>query len=197
MQCGAWQPRVAPSALEDLLSYDDCLGEPDRDLDGLTDACEHALARAFAPVLLQNNGDCDFDAAGGRIRGGYMHAAQGVEAGRVRIAYLPAYLTDCGWAGLKCLLPGVDCSPHAADSEFIVVDAVHDERAGWRVEGVFLSAHCFDGDAPACRWWRGAELSELEWTGSHPIVRVADGRHANYPDRAACERGHHFLDSCD
>lgn len=30
-----------------------------------------------------------------------------------------------------------------------------------------------------------------------PIVWVAEGRQANYPGRAACDRGHHRIDTCD
>ena len=195
--CGtASAPRPVPTAAGALPTLDDCAALPDRDADGMSDACEVAFAEAFAPILLQSAGDCAFDTTRGRIDGGYLHAAQPDGPDRVRVAYLPAYLTDCGWEGTKCLLPGVDCRAHAGDSEFIVVEAQADGGT-WRMTGVFLSAHCFDGNADDCRWRREAELAEVEWDGLRPVVWVAHGRHANYPTRAACDRGHYFLDTCD
>src|SRR5690606_3383380 len=115
-------------------------------------------------------------------------------------AYLPAYYRDCGWAGAKCLLPFVNCAPHAGDSEFVVVDAV---RRGdrWVTAAVFLSAHCFGGSGADCRWYRGLEVERFAWADGvalgAPIVWVAEGRQANYPGRAACDRGHHRIDTCD
>ena len=182
--------RVAPSPAE-------CVRGADRDDDGLSDACELALAQAFAPVLMQNPNDCEWRTSGSqpRIAGGYVHVVQAVDAGRVRIAYLPAYRTDCGWDGPKCLLPGVDCRPHAGDSEAIVIEALH-TADGWRPAGVFLSAHCFDGDAPGCDWFRDAELAAFDWSSAGPVVWVSEGRHANYARRRDCDRGHRRLDVC-
>ena len=176
----------------------------DRDMDGLDDVCEDALADAFAPVLMQDPDDCAWtrvarNSAAGEfegIAGGYAHAVQRVSTARVRLAYLPAYTVDCGWEGAKCILPGVDCDAHAGDSEAIVVEV---EAAGdeWRPVGVFLSAHCFDGAAKSCRWYRDDELAQFEWDGARPVVWVSSGRHANYPSEQACDRGHYRLDTCD
>src|SRR5690606_26521741 len=65
---------------------------PDIDDDGLSDACERALAAAFAPQLMLHATRCTLPAAGNddRIAGGYFHAAQPVR-GVVRLVYMPAY----------------------------------------------------------------------------------------------------------
>lgn len=69
------------------------------------------------------------------------------------------------------------------------------------MEAVFLSAHCFGRAGGACRWYRGDELERFDWAGraagSPPIVWVSEGRHAGYPSRAACDRGHYLVDTCD
>ena len=181
-------PRVASG----LTPMSVCISGADSDHDGLNDRCEAELARAFAPILLQDPADCEQD--DGRPAGAYLHAVQRTGPNAVRVAYLPAYATDCGWAGAKCILPGVDCDAHPGDSEIIVVE-VHANALSWQPNAVFLSAHCFDGDADDCRWYDA--LLELDWEDSRPIVWVSAGRHANYPSRRACDRGHFYLDSCD
>lgn len=171
----------------------------DRDADGLSDGCELELARAFAPVLVVRAAGCNLDESvlPARLGGGYLHAVQRAGAS-VRVAYLPAYFRDCGWRGAKCWLPRVDCSPHDGDSELIVVEASLDTTTGaWHPRAVFLSAHCFTGSAQGCRWYVGEELERFAWEGAAPVVWVAEGRHANYPDRRACDRGHYGLDTCD
>jgi hypothetical protein len=174
----------------------------DADEDGLADPCELELARAFAPELIAQPGGCDWapDERPPRLGGGYYFAtAPARMPGHVRVAYLPAYYRDCGWSGPQCRLPFVDCSPHAGDSEFLVVEVEH-SASEWTVRGIFLSAHCFDGAAPGCRWYRDGALAAFGWRGppraSGPVVWVAAGRHANYPTREACERGHRWVDTC-
>lgn len=173
---------------------------PDADEDGLSDACESALAEAFAPQLMFQGTRCTLPSAGtgDRLAGGYFHAAQPVR-GAVRLVYLPAYYRDCGWSGFKCVF--VDCSGHAGDSETIAVDVRRLETGEWAAESIFLSAHC-EGDPDGdCRWYSGDDLEQFEWVNDidrgAPVVWVSDGRHANYPTRAACERGHWWLDTCD
>lgn len=171
----------------------------DTDLDGLSDACETALATAFAPILMQDAGDCLWSehAESARIAGGYHYAVDAADDDLVRIAYLPGYLRDCGWSGAKCLLPGVDCRPHAGDSEAVIVEVRFDgTRAAWLPTAIFLSAHCFESDSKTCRWYEGAELEAFGWRGTSPVVWVASGRHANYPSRGACDAGHYWLDDC-
>ena len=175
----------------------------DVDRDGLDDGCELAIAQAFAPVLRIDRRDCLWDAAAGRLSGGYLFAAQPRPDGasRVRVAYLPAYFRDCGWAGVACWLRAGACGAHAGDSELIVVDVEPNDFGQWRAVGVFLSAHCFGRSAGDCRWYRGTERGEFDWpdddvTGS-PVVWVARGKHAHYASRRACDRGHWSYDSCD
>lgn len=177
----------------------------DADADGLDDACELALASAFAPELIVDARDCLWreNPAPARLDGGYLFAAQPtLGEGAVRIAYLPAYYRDCGWTGIACTFRGPGCSAHAGDSELIVVDVVPDAAVGvWRTVGVFLSAHCFGRSDGRCRWFRGDELSAFAWAGDiaggAPRVWVARGKHANYPSRGACDSGHWYQDTCD
>ena len=171
-----------------------CAAGRDVDSDGLSDGCELHAAATFAPILLQDARDCEWD--GSRIEGGYLHAVQRIDTDRVRIAYLPAYHADCGWQGAKCILPGVDCDRHEGDSEAIIVEAEVTD-AGWRPVGLFLSAHCFDSGSDECRWYRERNLRAIDWAGGRPIVWVSSGRHANYPNPRACDRGHYRLDTCD
>ena len=169
----------------------------DADQDGLADACELAIAHAFAPLLRVHPGDCAVIAGASTLQAGFLFVAQPVAAG-VRVAYLPAYARDCGWSGAVCWLRGRGCGGHAGDSELIVVDVAPTAAGEWRPVGVFLSAHCFGGADGRCRWYRGASLAQLAWdsTGA-PVVWVARGKHANYPSAGSCDRGHWGFDSCD
>jgi hypothetical protein len=173
---------------------------PDSDEDGLADACELALSRAFAPVLTMHSTRCTLPAADadGRIAGGYFHAAQPAR-GVVRLVYMPSYYRDCGWHGARCIL--VDCSGHAGDSELIVVDVRQKQDGAWITDAIFLSAHCFGRSERDCRWYRDHQLDQFEWANDiergAPVVWVSDARNANYPSYYACERGHWLLDRCD
>lgn len=176
--------------------------EPDVDADGISDSCELLLAQAFAPELIVYAGGCNYDQSvqPHRLGGEYYFGVQ-PNSGGVRVAFLPAYYNDCGWHGLKCWLPLMNCAPHAGDSELIVVDATLDSATNrWRTKAVFLSAHCFGRWAADCRWYRDVDLDRFEWVASQhggaPVIWVADGRQANYPTSTACDRGHTFVDTC-
>jgi hypothetical protein len=198
----ARQPAPVPTGLRvDWMAT--CTAGPwDVDEDGLDDRCELGLARAFAPVLKVDRRDCLWmeDAAGRRLAGGYLFAAQPI-AGGVRIAYLPAYYRDCGWRGPACWLEGEACGAHPGDSELIAIDVAPTDDRRWRTVGVFLSAHCFDRSDGRCRWYRGRDLEKFAWangrTGGAPRVWVARDKHGGYPSRGACDAGHWFYDSCD
>lgn len=191
----------APAVAQASVQVDACSsrGPADRDVDGLSDECELRLAQAFAPILMMRSGGCDWDESvtPPRLGGGYLFAVE-PNGGTVRIAYLPAYFIDCGWSGWKCYLPWVDCSPHAGDSEFIVVEvrSTPDART-WIAERLFLSAHCFGRSESRCRWYEAEELGEFQWSAGAPTIWVAEGRHANYPSERACDEGHHSIDTCD
>jgi hypothetical protein len=178
--------------------------QTDRDADGVDDACELALAQAFAPQLIVNSSDCSFEPAADppRLGGGYLFAVQKApRSGAVRIAYMPAYYRDCGWDGLPCATRGPGCAAHDGDSELIVVETRQHAPARWVTDGVFLSAHCFGRSAGRCKWYRGDELHHFSWAAGisrgAPRAWVAKGKHANYPSRKECDTGHWYYDSCD
>lgn len=168
----------------------------DADSDRLADDCEFALAATFAPFMTIRSGGCNWDSAQSRLAGGYFYAVQPIDS-VVRIAYMPAYFRDCGWKGLKCWIPGVDCSPHDGDSEFVVVELREPHPASFVVSGIFLSAHCFGRSGKDCRWYRSEDLQPFRWRGASPVIWVSEGRHANYPTSHECDAGHHSLDTCD
>jgi len=174
----------------------------DTDRDGLSDSCETHLAEMFAPLLRTAATACNVHATADarRLGGGYLYAVTPVDSG-VRLMYLPAYFQDCGWSGAKCRIPFMSCAPHAGDSEFIAIDVATRDSVRYDVTGVFLSAHCFDGSDPGCRWYRGPALQAFAWAGatsaSAPVIWVADGKGANYPSRRACDAGKWRYDTCD
>jgi hypothetical protein len=170
----------------------------DTDRDGLPDICEARVARVFAPILVARGGGCNWNADARMLAGGYFFAVAPVQK-TIRVAYLPAYFRDCGWEGVKCWLPTVDCAPHAGDSEFIVIELQPEATSLplWSVAAVFLSAHCFGDHGEHCRWYRDRELRAFDWSDTAPVIWVAEGRHANFPSRTSCDRGLHFLDTCD
>jgi hypothetical protein len=180
-------PSFGPSC--QLESFDD-------DGDALSTSCELEIARQVAPVLIVPRGGCNWDAVQSRLAGGYFTAVQPV-GDTVRVAFLPAYFEDCGWSGIKCWLPKVDCTPHHGDSEFIVVDVTRAADRTLIISGIFLSAHCFGKYDNACHWYRGAELASFAFRGSHPVIWVAEGRNANYRSAGECDRGLHSIDTCD
>jgi hypothetical protein len=149
-------------------------------------------------VLVVRSAGCNWERAAttGRLGGGYFFAVKPVDS-MIRIAYLPAYFRDCGWSGSKCWLPWVDCAPHNGDSEFMVIDVRFGAGSAPIVQAVFLSAHCFGRSSSGCRWYRGRELQQFEWSGTAPVIWVAEGRQANYPTRRSCDQGHLGIDSCD
>jgi hypothetical protein len=191
-----------PDATEAGLAVRCAMGGADADEDGLADSCELDFARAFAPMMVTASEGCNWDTSvePARLGGEYLFAVQEMAVNHVRIAYLPAYYRDCGWQGIKCWLPFVDCAPHDGDSEAVIIDVVRGgSTSRWHLDAVFLSAHCF-GHGTDCRWYRGAELDRFEWVDAPrgvPVVWVAEGRQANYPSRSACDAGHSTIDTCD
>lgn len=177
----------------------------DRDRDGVDDDCEMALAAAFAPLLVSDPGECNWDGGvnGGRLGGEYLFAVQrDVDRGRMRIAYLPAYYLDCGWSAPVCGVTPWLCDPHVGDSEAMVVQVAYDSTTRrWATDALFLSAHCHGRSNRNCRWYGAEDLARFQWVDARPrgapVVWVASGKHGNYPSREACDRGHWFYDSCD
>lgn len=174
--------------------------DSDQDQDGTDDGCESRLTYEFAPELLVAY-DCNFDYGLNRQGGEYLYAARRMQISRkfggfktvMRIAYLPAYYTDCGnWDGDQ---------GHDGDSEFIMLDLIYDSASRhWMTDGVYLSAHC--GTITSACGWR--DLSLFQWVDGKyrgaPEVWVSHGKHANYPTFDDCERGvwplHDRVDFC-
>ena len=183
---------------------DECRGTApaaDADGDGLSDRCELFLATRFAPELRADTTDCSWITSPGMLAGGYFHVVHPLNASgdSVRIAYLPAYFRDCGWRGFQRALRFGRGNAHAGDSEIILIDVRRTGADSWQTTGVFLSAHCFGRSDGRCRWFRGGELEQFEWTSaplSAPRVWVARDKHANYPTRSACESGHWRQERC-
>jgi hypothetical protein len=174
----------------------------DTDVDGLSDRCELMLARALAPILVAGERDCLWEPGPSteapRLSGAYLFAVQRVGGDTVRLAYLPAYALDCGWSGAARALRFGRTAAHSGDSEFVAVDLLP-HGGVWRVSGVFYSSHCLGRSAGRCRWYRGAALGAIDWRGpgpGPPKVWVALGKHAHYPTRADCERGHWSQERC-
>ena len=172
-----------------------CAPGSDTDRDGISDACELSTAQTFAPWLVQSSRSCSWDVSvtPARVGGEYLFGVERNGADGMRIVYLPAYYTDCGWTGAKCSLHLTNCDPHEGDSETIVVD-LRENADGWRVERVFLSAHCFGRSQGDCRWF---DADAFSWRAAAPVIWVAEGKHANYPSAKQCDRGHFYFDTCD
>jgi hypothetical protein len=198
----------APAGLAVGGSEAECAAESprvvDRDLDGVADGCEHALAEAFAPELRVDARECGWDGSvgQGRLGGEYLYAVQRTPGGAgMRIAYMPAYYRDCGWRPAVCRVTRWLCRGHPGDSELVVVDVAFDPGTRrWAAERVFLSAHCHGRSDGRCRWFGGAELERFAWadgrTRGAPVVWVAHGKHGGYPTAAACAGGHWGYDGC-
>lgn len=171
----------------------------DRDTDGLDDDCETALARSFAPELLVDRDDCPWDGERTGLRGGYLYAVS--HAGeRVQLAYLPAYLQDCGWRGWPRVLRVGRSAAHAGDSEAILLEIQPGAGDSWHTTAIYLSAHCGGRSAGRCRWFRDDELAAFTWREGRvlgaPVVWVARDKHAHYPTRSSCESGHWRQERC-
>jgi len=139
----------------------------DDDGDGLSDACEEALARSFAPWVRLSDADSCWEAEP-------YWGAKRFPNGWVNLAYLPAYWRDCGYGG------------HAGDSELIVVSVNFDTSTQhWVTQHVFTSAH-FKDLVDLSNWWRYPILTFTKAAQTYPTVWVADGKHANYPSLLGC-----------
>ena len=167
--------------------------EADTDQDGLSDADELALARAFAPMLLLHpEEECP-----------ERHPAWAVRPifGGASIFYAINWEQDCG-------LPlGGGAAAHLGDAEFVVVELLRDAQWGWEIRRVFLSAHYRAGEGRTragelvldrSGWWPpeafvNAGVDEDVLGGWHPRVLVAKHKHANYPSIDACRLTY---DSC-
>lgn len=183
----------------------------DPDGDTVDNACENALAQAFAPLLLTKV-DCNWDPGFSRQGGEYFFAAQRAvdpfkQPADIRIAYLPAYYWDCGaqhdflsWCVLGEVFAPGSCDAHTGDSEFILVDVSYDRvSAHWVTQRVFLSAHCGASGDGDCRWWNGSYFSWVDGRRyGAPRVWVSEGKHANFYSQSKCNSGGVMnMDTCE
>ena len=194
-----------PQGLDIGYTWDSCkitTAATDLDRDGLDDECERRLATAFAPELVMNTAECNWDGQLNRMGGEYLYAVQYImdnSGPRYRVVYMPGWYRDCGEA-----LTGIDA--HTGDSEFIIVDlgfrALESWRAPtWQTLQVFLSAHCGTANGVDCQWWdAGYWEREGRWVDGvrygAPVVWVSRAKHANYYSKGKCFTGSYGVDDC-
>lgn len=203
--CVTLPPPPAPQGLDIGYSWTACstvAAATDLDRDGVNDGCERALAAAFAPELVINTFECNFDRSLDRMGGEYLYAVQLIvqsTGARYRIAYMPGWYRDCGD-------PATGISGHGGDSEFIIVDVVYrsldaSRPPTWQTLQVFLSAHCGAWNGRDCQWWdAGYWEREGRWVNNiqygAPVVWVSNGKHANYYSKGKCLTGSVGADDC-
>lgn len=158
-------------------------GHTDADADGLSDRCETDIAAAFAPELFHWR----FDNVGRE-----PHWAARPSGDQVVIAYLLSYYRDEGSSAWACSLPLVapHCQGHNGDSEWILLTVYYDwPTHHWLLQQALYSQHTSFGT-----YARGSNAypTALEYPGrlgGYPRSYVAEGKHANYPSRSACNSG--------
>jgi hypothetical protein len=174
----------------------------DLDRDGLDDECERRLGAAFAPDLVMNAFECNWDWQLNKMGGEYLYAVQYIvdpSGPRYRIVYMPGWYRDCGDVA-------TGAGGHGGDSEFIIVDvgfrALESWRSPtWQTLQVFLSAHCGAWNGRDCQWWdAGWWEREGRWVNGvrygAPVVWVSNAKHANYYSKGKCFTGSLGADDC-
>jgi hypothetical protein len=153
----------------------DAAGHPDADEDGLRDACEIEIAKAFAPALRFDRGEVHWG------RHPYWSVARDPYVARaLKIFYLIAYEKDGGD-------PGTRAYAHDGDSEFLIV-YVQDITGGgrWALDRMTYSAHWHS------TWDRTHEnlpYDKVEYTDEYrgrPRSWVGESKHPNYPNQSSC-----------
>jgi hypothetical protein len=177
-------------------------GINDADYDGLDDYCEHIIALQFRPAMSFSSLDCN--TGGERYWAAKVFPAQG---NLVRIAYLPSYYQDCGTpTETGCDMIG-ECGSHVGDSEFIILDLrFNTTTLHWYLVRAFLSAHShfpvsaayIDQSMNLPGNFAASAFTYPARQQGFPRVWVAQGKHANYPSRTACnDGGWGGYDTCD
>lgn len=173
----------------------------DADLDGVNDACELAIASAFAPMLYQSSSEADFDWSRSLIGGEYYWGVTKSQAWfglpGLRIAYLPAWYEDEG-TGAFDIQGG-----HDGDSEFLMVDVTF-FQGKWSFTRAFTSAHCgVTGFQANCQWWnadmwgnQGAFTFVDYVMFGAPVVWVSHRKHAFYYSHSQCEGAQLGAEGC-
>jgi hypothetical protein len=160
--------------------------QADSDRDALADACENALAAAFAPELAYSSTD--------RTTHEPRWAARRLGNGKVRVAYLLSLHVDLGTYG--CPLGLVLCGGHYGDSETIVLDLYYKSSSRhWVLDQSIYSAHGFYNLYP--RFFAAyPRMNFPARKGGHPRAFVALRKHALYRSNTECDDGELGLDEC-
>jgi hypothetical protein len=160
--------------------------QADTDRDGLADACESALAAAFAPELAYSSTD--------RTTRESRWAARRLGIGKVRVAYLLSLHFDLGIYG--CSFGLVLCGGHYGDSETIVLDLYYNlSSRHWVLEQAIYSAHGFYNLYPRLL----AAYPSMNFpakNGGYPRAFLALRKHALYRSDTECDDGELGLDEC-
>lgn len=163
----------------------------DLDLDGLYDCLEAELATQFEPYLWLSHKEEGY--RDDRL----PHFAVAPIAGPgVSIFYALAYYRDYGDPDLFGL------TSHPGDSEVIVVEVSATgpgpQDGPWALDRLFLSAH-YGTATDGSGWFGLADIQvHADASGSqHPVVYVAEWKHANYRSLSACDAGALGTDHCE
>lgn len=177
-------------------------GQPDADADGLSDRCELQLAVEFAPEMSFYFYD--------QVERETRWFAHPLPSGSIRLGYLLGYYYDVGnltssrsscellltltpFEFLARMLFGGDlesCRGHLGDSEWISLDLRWNAATKhWVLHTATLSAHESAGVFTADNVEYPTQLVYPTHVGRHPRIWVADGKHANYQNDAACDAG--------
>jgi hypothetical protein len=160
----------------------------DRDSDGVRDTCEDALASRLAPLLNIGVGEPV------PARQPYWALSKHPDRpGNVQIIYALSYLKDNGY--------GVPLLAHSGDSEFIILEIANASNSTWGVRYASLSAHFGAEEGVPPESQSGLDtyyFDDLDYPqGPFPRIWSALGKHANYRNRAACESGAFYFDTCN
>lgn len=172
-----------------VFSAANCFGGAydDNDHDGLGDQCEWALAKRFAPIMINDS------IAGDNVGGDPYWAARPNGDSTVVIVYFPAYYSDNG------CYEGITCAPfdngHKGDSEAIGIDiSWSSETQHWTVIAVSLSEHHTYANYTGTSYAEGLEYPTE--VGGPFNVHVSWGKHANFATRSDCSGGVFSEDYC-
>lgn len=159
----------------------------DTDIDGMSDLCENALAKGFAPQLATSSTD---------RTGREPHwVARPLNGGKARVDYLLSYYFDDGTPG--CNLGPILCGGHYGDSEEVVLDLYYNpgtqhwilDQAMYSVHGIYLTYARLFLTYPLTLNYPGKP-------GGYPRAYVSLKKHANYGSDLECDAGAAGTDDC-
>lgn len=144
----------------------------DLDKDGILDACEFDVAKAFRPSLVFHPEEEAPD------RETYWAVGPIKNSSSLRVLYALGYHRDAG-----------SMTGHEGDSEAIIL-SVTPQAGRWTATSVSMSAH-WDYSSPA--------FDSLKWVGDRVgerlVVWVSRDKHANFESLSECDRS--ISDTCE